>query len=119
VGEDGEHAAVLVGAFGEVELIGIKFQLDLTSSPVTTPPACRLALLAQGYSNAAIAAMLVATEATVAKHIRNICEGARTRYRERQEARDAHTADRRNLESAERAAAPGRTRASKSMSGES
>jgi DNA-binding NarL/FixJ family response regulator len=31
-----------------------------------------LALVAQGYSNAAIAAMLVATEATVAKHVRNI-----------------------------------------------
>jgi Bacterial regulatory proteins, luxR family len=31
-----------------------------------------LALMAQGYSNAAIAAMLVATEATVVKHIRNI-----------------------------------------------
>jgi ATP/maltotriose-dependent transcriptional regulator MalT len=28
--------------------------------------------VAQGYSNAAIAAMLVAAKATVAKHIRNI-----------------------------------------------
>jgi NAD(P)-dependent dehydrogenase (short-subunit alcohol dehydrogenase family) len=37
-----------------------------------------LALMTQGYSNAAIAAMLVATEVTVAKHIRNIEHGFRT-----------------------------------------